>query len=167
MMFLEPTYFYYNLQTTSFVYIFLTANLHFILTLYFKQKKVYIESHSSTMHVTHTHLLSDFHPTQNQTSKIMANWPSQHLRTISNIILQSYGNFKNFLLEDDQHTIVSFLAEIDLQLASCDELLRPSRSSLCCDVYTLRYNFSSNHNIHKSFYGLCFCASDPLSHRFQ
>ena len=32
----------------------------------------------------------------------------------------------------------------------------------CTDIL-----FSSNHNIHKSSYGLCFWASDPLIERFQ
>ena len=31
---------------------------------------------------------------------------------------------------------------------------------------TLDILFSSNHNIHKSLYGLCFWASDPLIDRF-
>ena len=37
------------------------------------------------------------------------------------------------------------------------------------DFYQLpitRYNFSSNHNIHKSSYDLCFWATDPLIDRF-
>ena len=29
-----------------------------------------------------------------------------------------------------------------------------------------RHTFSSNHNIHKSLYGLCFWVSDPLINRF-
>ena len=33
-------------------------------------------------------------------------------------------------------------------------------------TYTIRYIFSSNHNIHKSSSGLCFWASDPLIERF-
>ena len=31
---------------------------------------------------------------------------------------------------------------------------------------TIRYTFSSNHNIHKSSCGFCFWASDPLIDRF-
>ena len=34
------------------------------------------------------------------------------------------------------------------------------------DTYTLDTLFSSNCNIHKSSYGLCFWASDPLIDRF-
>ena len=46
---------------------------------------------------------------------------------------------------------------------------------LCCWVELLAHTielcwldilFSSNRNIHKSSYGLCFCASDPLIERF-
>ena len=33
-------------------------------------------------------------------------------------------------------------------------------------VCSIRYTFSSNHNIHKSSCGLCFCAPDPLIDRF-
>ena len=29
-----------------------------------------------------------------------------------------------------------------------------------------RYTFTSNYNIHKSLYGLCFWAPDPLTDRF-
>ena len=32
-----------------------------------------------------------------------------------------------------------------------------------CDA---RYTFLSNHNVHKSLYGLCFWALDPLIDRF-
>ena len=34
------------------------------------------------------------------------------------------------------------------------------------EFYTLDILFSSNHNIHKSSYGLCFWASDPLIDRY-
>ena len=33
-------------------------------------------------------------------------------------------------------------------------------------MYYIRYSFLSNHNIHKSFCGLRFWASDPLIERF-
>ena len=39
-------------------------------------------------------------------------------------------------------------------------------SCACCDVCTLDILFSSNHNIHKSWCGLCFWASEPLIYRF-
>ena len=36
--------------------------------------------------------------------------------------------------------------------------------SFCMDT---RYIFLSNHNVHKSFSGLCFCAPDPLIEQFH
>ena len=41
------------------------------------------------------------------------------------------------------------------------------KSSIIVYDYAVDIIFSSNHNIHKSWFGLCFWALDPLIERFQ
>ena len=49
---------------------------------------------------------------------------------------------------------------------------KKTNAILCLNIlvrhtHTLDILFLSNHNIHKSLYGLCFWASDPLIDRFN
>ena len=71
--------------------------------------------------------------------------------------------------------IIGKLKELEFQKYFCPVFLYPTyfyfvpsaplkkaEEKVFLYVCSIRYTFSSNHNIHKSLCGLCFCAPDPL-----
>ena len=73
-----------------------------------------------------------------------------------------------FVMDDDPQTSQHGIRALwPRNLSKFDEIFKylPNKNEWRKRMY-IRYTFSSNHNIHKSMYGLCFWASSPLIDTF-